>query len=58
MKQSTITNMIKAVLKAGVIIGRVEITPDGTINIFSGEVEKGECDQELEEWIQRHACKS
>lgn len=55
IRQSQITRAVKAVQAAGVPVGRVEIGPDGTINIHTdaGKVETD--DDALNEWLKKNA---
>jgi hypothetical protein len=55
-KQSDVTRAVKAVAKAGLPVGRVEITPDGKIVIRTGTdtaVLRDDLDRELAEFEAR-----
>jgi hypothetical protein len=55
-KQCDVTRAVKAVAKAGVVVARVEIAPDGKIIIRSGPdgtVQSDELDRELAEFEAR-----
>jgi hypothetical protein len=60
-RQSDLTKAIKVAVKAGVTVGRVQITAAGDIIIIAGTPEQGqnsstaELDRELAEWESRHA---
>ncbi len=55
VRQSQIMRAVKAVQAAGVPVGRVEVAPDGTINIHTnmGKVETD--DDALNEWLKKNA---
>lgn len=56
MKQKEMERAVKAAIKAGLAIGRVEIRADGTLVIFpKGEEVPDSLDSELEQWRRSHA---
>ncbi|HPE32587.1 MAG TPA: hypothetical protein PLV61_15450 [Parvularculaceae bacterium] len=57
VRQSQITRAVKAVQAAGVPVGRVEIAPNGTVNIYTGAEKIDSDDQALDEWVRRNARK-
>lgn len=57
VRQSQITRAVKAVQAAGVPVGRIEISPDGTVKIFTGVELINADDKALESWSKRRARK-
>lgn len=58
MKQKDMERAIRAAVRAGVTIGRVEIRADGTLVIVPRGEEAGDpdlLDSELEQWRRSHA---
>jgi hypothetical protein len=61
-KQGDVTKAIKAAVKAGLPVARVEVSPDGRIVVIAGKPEQGQnsgteaddLDRELAEFEARH----
>lgn len=50
-RQGDVTKAIKAAERAGLKVGRVEISPDGTIIVIAGKPGQGQdTDQSVNEW--------
>jgi hypothetical protein len=50
-RQTDVTKAVKAVAKAGVPVGRVEISPEGHIIVIAGAPGQGQnTDQSINEW--------
>lgn len=49
-KQSDVTRAVRAALAAGLCVSAVEVTPNGTIRVLTGAVEKPAALSDLERW--------
>lgn len=53
--QTTITRAVKAVQAAGVVVGRVEVQPDGKVVVYTAAEDAPKSDDDvLNDWVSRH----
>ena len=55
IRQSQITRAVKAVRAAGESVGRVEVAPDGTVNVYTDAEKINTDDAALEQWVKNNA---
>ena len=53
-KVSTAKRLIGVAQKKGLIIGSVEVEPDGTVRVLTGPPDKQSHDNELDKWLGEH----